>query len=768
MSERSPLGIQIVLTVLLVLSTSTVGMADTPPTACDDSPPSAITASPHVPCDFPNPGSLAADDLARFAWNTFIGLSWPAEDPYTSPYVRGVADTSASYGTTTPTVVWDSWREKRELYQIRDVSGTYKYVAPPTWNDGRPPSTTGPNPQIGQCSLDSAEAHGLPSGHVTALQTNKVENYLDETDEIGLAVLWSNNTDLPTEDSLVRYQVKMSHDYYAQVQGNGWWNPSTLNAAIQASPNGFSVILPSGSNSSGATGTILIKTGWKQLTSADHPSDFYTVTALYYLDEDGEPCYTYQQFGLIAIHIIRKTETFPYFFYSTFEHSDNTPGKFLYANTNRGSKGGEGTGYASTLANPFGITYDDPPAPQPNTTSAASPAYPALRLIQPSAAVQQANSEAAAVNRGTVWANYRLVGYQYMPVAHCTGNNVPVGCADPWGSGYYGQGSPAPGGTGRYPRYYADQDFYLANPVVETNQRFQFFEGKSNQTDVANLNLYKNNDPTQPLAGTVNMGGCMGCHGVAQQRGTDFSFTLGAATDEPNRYSAETLAEKCRNIGLALNPENGACVQILAIDANQKITTRATLSSPYVAAPDEGGLITGLAVIKTKKQAKNLGLAKGSYLAIGTNGKLYTRASLDEPYVAAPDVGGVVTCIALVEDGTILGIGTTGKLYTRANLSSSYVAAPDVGGVVTGISILLDGTILAIGTNGKLYTRADLSSSYVEAPDVGGVVTAVAVRNDGSILAIGTNGKLYTRANLSSSYVKAPDVGGVVTGLAIP
>ena len=74
-------------------------------------------------------------------------------------------------------------------------------------------------------------------------------------------------------------------------------------------------------------------------------------------------------------------------------------------------------------------------------------------------------------------------------------------------------------------------------------------------------------------------------------------------------------------------------------------------------------------------------------IAIGTNKKLYTRANLDSSWIKAPDKGGLVTGITIMRDGTILGIGTDQNLYTRANLNSSWIYAPDKQGYkVTGIT----------------------------------------------------------------------------------
>lgn len=547
-------GKNLAIICLPVLLAAPVAAGDEP-VSCNPNPPYLISSSDNVPCDFPANanGGMSHLNLARFAWNTFIGINYPAMDPSVKPYVRGAPD--GSYGDVDPLTVWDSWREKRELYSIRKDGSSFVYVAPPAWN-GAPATTDGnPNPDIPPCPGIT-----IPTGgHITGLQTSKVENYLDESDEIGLAVLWRktfNGEDqpMPNEHNLLRYQVKFNWDYYTHVAYNELWDTKTLNEAIATSPNGFSVILPAGDNPTGTTGTILTKSAWKWLDGSDDPSRYYTREALYYRGSGEDTCFDYASFGLIAIHVIRKTTSFPYYFYSTFEHVDNWPGKFYYANTN--GQGPMGTN--STLPNAYGVQYRDPSNPGANYQS---PPYQANRLITPAPDVVTANNEAATLNAGKVWANYQLVGIQYKPV------DPPVPQGGTFPGGFYKAGSPPTSftsGAGYNPQYFSDQDFYLANAVVETNQAFQFFTGGAANHTINNIFLYSNNDPRQPKAGEVNMGGCMGCHGVAQnQDGTDFSFTLNNQLQAPAELSAETLEDKCAEIGLDYNDSSDppSCVE---------------------------------------------------------------------------------------------------------------------------------------------------------------------------------------------------------------
>ena len=64
--------------------------------------------------------------------------------------------------------------------------------------------------------------------------------------------------------------------------------------------------------------------------------------------------------------------------------------------------------------------------------------------------------------------------------------------------------------------------FFLANIVIETNEELQNFTGSIAATAKGVKNTWSGGSH-------VNMGECMGCHGVAQGSGVDFSFLIANA-----------------------------------------------------------------------------------------------------------------------------------------------------------------------------------------------------------------------------------------------
>ena len=147
-----------------------------------------------------------------------------------------------------------------------------------------------------------------------------------------------------------------------------------------------------------------------------------------------------------------------------------------------------------------------------------------------------------AQNPKSVWLNYHLVGTQFQAVdlRNPVPQNpkYPISKNDPTGIG---------------------QPVFMANLGIETNLGLQF-QGQPPTTKVIDHYLKSMAHPNRPLSNNTalgfarnnanmafggspfNMGGCMGCHGVAQSRGFAFSFVLldgyvGAVTDTQDYFN---------------------------------------------------------------------------------------------------------------------------------------------------------------------------------------------------------------------------------------
>lgn len=121
------------------------------------------------------------------------------------------------------------------------------------------------------------------------------------------------------------------------------------------------------------------------------------------------------------------------------------------------------------------------------------PIHPNYKRLHPIPdIVKQANksvhAQIKAKNNNSIWQNYRLIGVQGKP------------SSDQSSFGYF-----------------------LANYVIESDSTLANFHGSGIGTPFDNGNNVVLNGQN------YNMGGCMGCHGVAQRSGQDFSFLLGKA-----------------------------------------------------------------------------------------------------------------------------------------------------------------------------------------------------------------------------------------------
>ena len=269
-------------------------------------------------------------------------------------------------------------------------------------------------------------------------------------------------------------------------------------------------------------GSVQLKAAWLRLTAAEDPRQFHVTEAVYYktIDPNAPPgldntCYAVDQFGLLGLHIIQRVHS------SSFNRT--TPdefapgGTFVFATWEHTSLEAAQPGYyyANYLtANQPGFNVlDFQTTPFPNFPAGPGNAIVVERMkaypLETTAAVN--NAAHAQLPAGSVWRNYRLIGTQFLAVD-------------------------SEGASSAF-----NQPYYLANLVVETNQGLQHFQGLPPKvtvtpyyTDKVGIqgttnhfepdfpNVIFNRELNKPL----NMGGCMGCHGVAQLKGYNFSFVF--------------------------------------------------------------------------------------------------------------------------------------------------------------------------------------------------------------------------------------------------
>ena len=321
-------------------------------------------------------------------------------------------------------------------------------------------------------------------------------------------------------------------------------------------------------------GSIHLKAAWLPISQAEAESGKYHVAeAFYYKNSGADKCKAPQLFGLIGLHIIQRVHQQAFdngaaqepagprggtFIFATWEHVDNDEAGFTYANLG---------------PTQFDGIPNDMPQPFPNV-DAGEDAIALNRvydLLPSTKAANQVVYDALGCSGSepSVWCNYKLIGTQYKaadlpspaPTLLTVIPDQPLpNVENPAGSG---------------------QPYYLANLVIESNLGLQQFQGvppvyepiahftaakpppgTSGRTrgsggapqivanpSPADFEHGYNNlawriapriDQAEPKSdiekndgmftgtkrGAFNMGGCMGCHGVAQTQGYSFSFVL--------------------------------------------------------------------------------------------------------------------------------------------------------------------------------------------------------------------------------------------------
>jgi hypothetical protein len=525
-----------------------------------------ITISSAVPAEL-NPSGGGApvatmQQAAAFAWQEFIALNWPAVNQTGAVTTRDTPDNNCKFGDPkcTGPLVWQTFRGKVEIF-------------PGTANPPGYPGVVPSDPSLGYDALPAYNYAFTVPACDNPPPTGTAWINLDETDQItldsmfvGVAPPQATGNSSP---QIVRFLAKANRTEYVYVAQNKWWSaidPSVrtntqnyLNQYMKSPTPGSSkyVSLPNG--------TIEAKAGWRVLNPKELASGrFATATVRYYETQNNNLCYRQSTFGLVALHLIQKTPSAPYFIYATFEQADN----ILSASGNRVED------EDGAINQPLPPCRSDQTAPCPTTpsvtlqdTATVNPGGlpPQVNLVPaaaqyctPSTGTAPANQlyylntplQKALPSGGFICINYRdnaipqpIINANQTAHAAIKAYNQAQGISDsPWlyyklvnvqyqaiDKNYPGVYSGNDPNSGRNPSSY-----HLANIVVETNRPLQLFSGGllgtgsnsdyDSQFNAGATGIHKN----MYYGGTqLNMGGCLGCHGSqGQHQQGDFSVIL--------------------------------------------------------------------------------------------------------------------------------------------------------------------------------------------------------------------------------------------------
>jgi hypothetical protein len=468
--------------------------------------------NPLIPADIYRTAQNGVDhkDLATFAWLSFISAVAPNASG--SRGIPGGSFASSASPSSGP-LVWETYQHRTELLPCNVAGG--KSVARPPQPWGAPPTYVY-KAKVAKGQPPVCSTITLPGG--AALPYNN----LDEGSQIGQNLLFYPANTLspqPATDPQVLFEARVNQyesNFVAQ-------NYKSLIAKFKPFHFSPGISLP--------TGTVEVKAAWRPLSSipGSQRYRYHVAPVLTYGGTDERPVIQTVLYALISLHIIHKTPNYPTFVFATFSQVDS------FRNQATSQRTGvyyvpsyAKTAYAlpaTTSFPPSGTSVTNPNINFSTTAPVAKPlggapvalplgpvaSTPGARIVNGNvvvpvtnpvptvAEVAQANREALAAMRGIpgfgsnfVWQYYTLTGVQAVPT-----NDENA------------------------------RDFYLANIAVESSQPgIQLFRGfppiasgtltdMRNQTNVMDAHTGQN----------YSMGGCQGCHGIAQtQNGFDFSF----------------------------------------------------------------------------------------------------------------------------------------------------------------------------------------------------------------------------------------------------
>jgi len=596
MNARKAVAVVVCLLALLTVTCQKKTEEAAKPEALEGAPPSGATVAlpaqgtaPTFPSDIPGGAPNASlTQAAVFAWQEFIAATWPAQPNGSGGFNRDTPDPNAIYGAgatdpSTAPLVWETFRHKVEIFPGTTDPNNYQNNTPPHGATQGAPSFGYNDPP--QYNYAPGTVTGPCPGSTPAASTPWIN--ADENSQIFLDYMYAGILGQSAPQQIlfmakansVHYQYSVNPANFGGTQlYQGFWNHSfgaqsdnpLYNAAL-ANFSTYSSAVNQGQPASLQSpyisfpaGTIEVKSAWRPLTATEASSGrFHIAMARHYETSGSVACFVDQPFGLVALHIIQKTPTAPYFVYATFSQADNivtasgspvedAEGRMIVQNPgptlDTGLTGANQNPVTATLATP--TTYETynvattqcqpssriyltnttgTPTPQgPTCVNQRAHAIPDEIINVNQAAHDAITSYNQQYNNGqtTPWNFYKLVNVQAKPI-----NKQP-------GVLYTGADAAT---------------FYQSNEVVETNYNLQFFSGRlvpgkyaqgtlmsdfvagpdnSNQGNAPFNNTFYLQTKDGSQVQTYNMGGCMGCHGNAQQAGADFSFIMNVGRND--------------------------------------------------------------------------------------------------------------------------------------------------------------------------------------------------------------------------------------------
>ena len=335
------------------------------------------------------PGDVAkgasATDIDRFSWESFVAANWPSSG-------KGIIGQGGDHPAA-----WQFWKSDADVL-VPDG------IVPIPWKQ--------PSPIPADCTQPAAPGtriltHDTKMGKLGDFLTPASGPLIDQNGEYA------------------RFEILVNEPMYNFILANQLYS---VNGQKAYDPGG-TVTLPSGALN-GATGAIMIKIAWKILGANDDPKRFHTSLAYLYNSTASPKCQL-KQVGMVGMHISHKTQNAPQWVWSTFEHVDNAP---LVGSTAKGSFSfNDGAAKHQSVGCDSNGNCNTLPQGKWDPINGVKTPVQVARLTDftKTANFINAQYEAAllAVDKASVFANYRLVGTQFP--SDPTNVNDPAGVLFP-------------------------------------------------------------------------------------------------------------------------------------------------------------------------------------------------------------------------------------------------------------------------------------------------------------------------------------------------
>ena len=358
-------------------------------------PLSPITITNGIPQDSSQTSQMYFD---CFAWQEFIGLNWDAD-----PVHAGEPDPSApasAFGKPLDLAppVFESYADALDVFKPGAIP-------PSKWG------TIDPSP----CAI-----HGMISGPGRRVlrMSSIVAPDFQTPNGVRQAFPASGPSWLADRDgNMVWYQILIDKDEFEYIVDKQYYD---ADRQLQAITSDGRIDMPEG-EAGGALGSIEVKAAWLPISDPAREKRYRMQHAII-LDADGG-CHEVNV-GLVALHIIHKTQSQPTWVWSTFEHVDvapaagATPGTFLFNRTTCRPSPIPASCQLPRHGTQTSCSPNEPPAYMPSayfSKKASCPIYPIQvsheNPADPTAAIVNAYvaSLIRAQNPTSVYQYYRLV-----------------------------------------------------------------------------------------------------------------------------------------------------------------------------------------------------------------------------------------------------------------------------------------------------------------------------------------------------------------------